>query len=349
MRAQIHVTHAYGRAPLGAKGAEGAKAYPRTARYGCAHDASSAGRSVASVARYARPIRELFGGAGTGILDRIRNAQGSPGIHATTTVEPSESAFTGRSCVIGIVAAAPLTGDDYASKAHHPFARYGRTAARGRLAETPESSVGSCYGGESAEPRFSPRASAVLVAPPGPDLCERRYHSGRLSEKRRQIRRPSIPVRHSTFPPFGRRPGDTPPRQYRLRVPTTRRLLRSQLRRRHVPRRHPIVHGSQYAQSYCLCGSSAAAVWSSCSYCGSVGRRWMPDRIAAQSQPYSVLSPGCRMYCCRISPHRQRARHLSVAPSAVVQHFPPAGLLRSSCRRIGIREGKSEAERLPSR
>ena len=80
-----------------------------------------------------------------------------------TTVEPFESAFTGRLCVIGMVAAAPLTGDDCASKAHHPHNSPGRSAARGEVGGDARI-IGRlpAYGGESAGTRFSPRASAVL-------------------------------------------------------------------------------------------------------------------------------------------------------------------------------------------
>lgn len=56
------------------------------------------------------------------------------------TLEPSESAFTGRLCVIGMGAVAPLTGDDHAGKACHPCRdRRAQLCKRGRVAEMPES------------------------------------------------------------------------------------------------------------------------------------------------------------------------------------------------------------------
>ncbi len=106
---------------LGEREAEGAQGHPGTAKYGCTLNAkvTPVGRSRRSLGRCTQ-ARGLLGLPGLGYCTE-------PGTHAGTALsmptamwEPSESAFTGRLCVIGNGAVAHLTGDDHAGKACHP-------------------------------------------------------------------------------------------------------------------------------------------------------------------------------------------------------------------------------------
>lgn len=167
--AQVHVNRrtACGNArlvsPLGV-GERGVQGYPGTARYGCTRDARSAGRSSLRSFGDARPPGITRQGPGLGFCTESGTPREALVSMPPTTVEPSESAFTGQLCVIGMVAAAPLTGDDCASEAHHPHNSPGRTAARGEVGGDARI-IGRlpAYGAESAGTRFSPRASVVLA------------------------------------------------------------------------------------------------------------------------------------------------------------------------------------------
>lgn len=77
-----------------------------------------------SVGRFGRLVmhagRGLLGLPGLGYCTEPGTPRGTLVSMPTATLEPSESAFTGRLCVIGIVAVAPLTGDDHGGKPCHP-------------------------------------------------------------------------------------------------------------------------------------------------------------------------------------------------------------------------------------